>query len=224
MKHEVYIHTCRINGKSYIGITNKTASERFIEHCLAAKRGSKFAFHAAIRKHGEDQWIHETLAVVKSREEAHRLEIELISERRTTERQFGYNMTKGGDGVVGLTRTQEHSDNISKALQGHEVSEETRRKLSEYRGEKASFYGKRQSQEWKDMISEIMTNNHPMKGRTGDKHHDSKEFIVTFPDGMEVNIKGLAEFCRQNGLNHSAMSSVASGKRKHHKGFVCRKP
>ena len=28
MKHVVYIHTCKVNGKSYVGITNKTVCNR----------------------------------------------------------------------------------------------------------------------------------------------------------------------------------------------------
>ena len=223
MEQVVYIHTCNVNGKSYVGVTNKAAEDRFVEHCQAARRGSRFAFHAAIRKYGEEAWTHETVATVGSLNEAHEMEVRLIAERRTTEREFGYNMTAGGDGFRGLERTEEHAKAISEALMGHIHSDETRQKLAQYKGEKASFYGRKQSDEWKAKMKELLTNNHPMKGVTGAKHHDAGSFVVTFPDGREIEIKGLAEFCRQNGLTHSAMSCVAAGKRNHHKGFKCRK-
>ena len=223
MAHHVYIHTCKVNGKSYVGITNKAADERFIEHCLAAKRGSKFAFHAAIRKYGEDAWETDVLATVESREEAHELEVRYIAERKTTQRQFGYNMTAGGDGIIGLERSANHRKAISEALKGHVVSDDTRAKLSQYRGEKASFYGRKQTQEWRDKIAHIMATNHPMKDMRGEKSPFASTFIVTTPNGEEVEITGLAEWCRQHGLTHSAMSLVASGKRKHHKGYLCRR-
>lgn len=223
MAHVVYIHTCKVNGKCYVGITNKTAEERFVEHCLAAKRGSKFAFHAAIRKYGEDAWDTDVVATVESRDEAHELEVRHIAERRATERKFGYNMTAGGDGIVGLERSADHCKAISESLKGHSVSNETRAKLSRYRGERASFYGRKQSQEWRDKIAHIMATNHPMKGMRGEKSPFASTFIVTTPTGDEIEITGLSEWCRQNGLTHSAMSLVASGKRKHHKGYLCRR-
>lgn len=49
-----------------------------------------------------------------------------------------------------------------------------------------------------------------------------KEYIVTTPSGEEICIKGLARFCRENGLNEKNMSRLASGKGWKHKGYQCR--
>lgn len=49
-----------------------------------------------------------------------------------------------------------------------------------------------------------------------------KSYIVTNPDGIEIIIHGLTKFCREHGLSHAHMASIASGKRKHHKGWRCR--
>ena len=40
------------------------------------------------------------------------------------------NCTDGGDGVYGLTRTEEHKNKIRESLKGHTVSEETKLKIS----------------------------------------------------------------------------------------------
>ena len=50
----------------------------------------------------------------------------------------------------------------------------------------------------------------------------SKTYIVTFPDGTEITVTNLKQFCRENDLSQAHMSSVATGKRKHHKGYKAR--
>ena len=50
----------------------------------------------------------------------------------------------------------------------------------------------------------------------------SKTYIVTFPDGTEATVTNLTQFCRENGLTQAHMCSVATGKRKHHKGYKAR--
>ena len=46
---------------------------------------------------------------------------------------------------------------------------------------------------------------------------------VTFPNGDVTVAKNMANFCREHGLNPSAMSGIARGKRRHYKGYRCRK-
>ena len=208
----IYKHTNEINGKSYIGLTVKSLEKRWAEHCRAAFNDSKFLFHRAIRKYGENSWKHEVLAVTATFEEAKTIERQMIAAFGT--RGGGYNMTDGGDGFRGLNRTDEHRRAISQALQGHDVSKETREKLSSYRGEKASGYGRKQTEEWKRKIRSA-----PRRIPKGASHVDAGTFDITHPDGRVERIKGLAEFCRNNGLTHSALSLVASGKRAHHKGY-----
>lgn len=57
----IYKHTCKINGKVYIGLTVKTMEARWSEHCADAKYHPKRKFFAAINKHGKDNWDHEIL-------------------------------------------------------------------------------------------------------------------------------------------------------------------
>ena len=51
----------------------------------------------------------------------------------------------------------------------------------------------------------------------------SQEWIITFPNGTKKKIKNMFEFCRKNNLDQGAMSNVAKGKNKHHKGYICKK-
>lgn len=49
-----------------------------------------------------------------------------------------------------------------------------------------------------------------------------KPFYVTCPDGSEVFVFGLTEFCKQNKLDARNLNSTAHGKRAHAKGYKAR--
>lgn len=87
---------------------------------------------------------------------------------------------------------------------------EVRAKISEKkRGEKHHQYGK------------------PLSEDHNKKLHDAalkavvRKWKVTTPDGEVHIIENMNNFCRDNNLSCSAMSSVASGKRIHHKKYKC---
>lgn len=51
-----------------------------------------------------------------------------------------------------------------------------------------------------------------------------KTFILTSPEGEEFTVRGIAQFCKDHNLNRGALSQVAQGKAKHHKGWTARFP
>jgi len=46
-----------------------------------------------------------------------------------------------------------------------------------------------------------------------------KEYVLTSPEGENISIKNLSEFCRVNNLHRPNMHYVISGKRNSHKGW-----
>lgn len=46
---------------------------------------------------------------------------------------------------------------------------------------------------------------------------------ITTPEGNTIIRDNMLEYCKENKLNPSTMSAVARGKRRHHKGYKCRK-
>jgi len=52
---------------------------------------------------------------------------------------------------------------------------------------------------------------------------NSKEWIITFPNGTESHIINLNAFCKEYGLDQGNMMKVVNGKIKAHKGYKCRK-
>ena len=88
-------------------------------------------------------------------------------------------------------------------------------------GHKANL-GKKWSEEYKKNMSIATkgikkTQDHKDKISEG----NSRLWLVTKPDGLQITIKNLQKYCKENKLDSSKMSIVASGLRKQHKGFLC---
>ena len=86
------------NDKSYIGITSKTAEERFKQHCKLSLSKKRYAVHAAIRKYGKENVVLTVLDTVDNWELLCLAEMEAI-EKFNTFMPNGYNLTLGGDGT-----------------------------------------------------------------------------------------------------------------------------
>lgn len=162
MKFIVYCHTNKLNGKAYIGWTNKSIDVRWREHCGASKK-SLLHFHLAIKKYGvgDEIWQHEILDVLAKQKGAKRAEIVWIEHRKTTnfhEGHFGYNMTDGGDGAAGFKYTDVQRQNIKRIRA--EMKDVHRLNNT---GEKNPMFGRKQSaaSKEKNRLSNIKTHNSP---------------------------------------------------------------
>ena len=100
------------SGKSYIGITTKTAEERWKVHLMRVKEGRNHAIQNAIRKYGEDNFSIKTLLYSNDWEYLQEMEKKCIVSYGTKS-PSGYNLTDGGEGVVGRHITDEIRDNMS---------------------------------------------------------------------------------------------------------------
>lgn len=59
----------------------------------------------------------------------------------------------------------------------------------------------------------------------GKNHSHSKKYIVTTPEGEELFVHGLVNWCRnwkKDKLSAKALGPVATGRRPHYKGYKCR--
>lgn len=121
MKFVIYCHTCRTNGKSYVGLTSLTIEKRWIQHCHAAlKCKSQLLFHRAIRKYGTESWDHEILDVLYTEQGAKHAEMLWIKQRASFAKEGkGYNSTLGGDGTIGYIFTPEQRKKIGDAVRNH---------------------------------------------------------------------------------------------------------
>jgi len=155
----VYIITNTINGKSYIGISNDP-ERRWKQHCA---RTNQSVIARAIRKYEVEKF---TFSVVFEGDEqaAKDLEIHLIAHYGTIIPR-GYNITAGGEGMLGYhpsdetrkkmsqwqqgrTLPEETCEKIRQTNSGKKASEETRKKMSQSRK------GRKHSKETRDKIGQ----------------------------------------------------------------------
>lgn len=128
--YTVYMHITPSN-KRYIGITSrKNVLKRF------GSNGCGYAgqiFGRAIKKYGWNNIEHVIVAKNLTKEDAKKLEIELIAKYNTTNPKYGYNRSIGGDIPVtlGQHRSEETRKQISESNKGKEVSLVTRKQISD---------------------------------------------------------------------------------------------
>lgn len=139
----IYKATNNANGKVYIGQTVQELHTRIKSHFSESKR-SNFYFHRALFKYGEDNFTWEILEYCDSKEELDEMEFHYINQFRSL-RPEGYNMTLGGDGMIGFKFNQETRKKMSDIRKGRKMSEEARQKLianhADFSGKNNPMYG-----------------------------------------------------------------------------------
>lgn len=94
----VYVAVNRVNQKAYVGMTQKSLSERFAVHADKVRNGYRSHFYSAVRKYG---WESFDVAVLQSCEEitecaeAEKNWIALLGSQTPN----GYNISDGGQGA-----------------------------------------------------------------------------------------------------------------------------
>lgn len=94
MNYKIYKHTNVKNKKVYIGITKQEPKRRW-------QNGIGYIdndyFYKSIKKNGWDNFKHEILYENLTKEQAQEKEIELIAYYKSNDRNYGYNISKGGE-------------------------------------------------------------------------------------------------------------------------------
>jgi group I intron endonuclease len=129
----VYKATNLVNGKFYIGATDKTVAQRARVHFQKASFGQKSKFYTAIRKYGKSSFEFVTLEECVDFFSALEREAATIKMLKPE-----YNLTSGGGGVKGFKFTDASKIKMSKAKKGRPAAwlsgpnvEEIRKTLSE---------------------------------------------------------------------------------------------
>lgn len=155
-KFIVYKHVSP-SEKVYIGITKRNPERRW-------QNGSGYLnndyFMKAIRKYGWENFKHEILFANLTKQEAEAKEIELISQYKSDQREFGYNIQHGGSSIgkhseetkrkigdankgntiwLGRFHSVESKRKLSLKSKGRKLTEETKKKISKaHSGKKLS--------------------------------------------------------------------------------------
>lgn len=123
----VYCFINKETNKLYIGETVKSDfNERFNEHRSKANKGTNNYFYKAIRKYSWESFdkiiIFQT-EVLDDTEENKKLLNDIVNEKeafyikkyKTSDHNFGYNLTEGGDGVIGYKHTEKTKQKLSES-------------------------------------------------------------------------------------------------------------
>lgn len=233
----VYVTENLINGKKYVG---SHCTEDVEDNYL----GSGVALGNAFKKYGKENFRRTILEYCDSTIDARKLE-EFYIEKLKTLTPIGYNISPTGGTGFGLGRLAEETkrkmsesrrifySNINERIKlsikrkGRKVSEETRKKISE------SNKDKPKSEEHKESLSLAWKERKikfPTKQETIDKMRKSMmgknakcEYKLIDPDNNVFFTNNLTQFSKEYNLQSSILHKVASGERKHHKGWKCEK-
>lgn len=147
----VYMIKCLINGKVYIGKSNDV-KRRWREHKSKLKRNNheNEKLQCDWNLYGEDNFEFKLIKNYNDEEIGIELEKKYINEYKSYDLNFGYNMTLGKSENGGEIPTEE----TKKKLKGHEVSEETKKKISESNTGNKNALGYKHTEESKKKISE----------------------------------------------------------------------
>lgn len=145
----VYKHTTP-GGKIYIGQTKQNPSKRF-----ANGNGYKKcpAFYNAIKKYGWAAIKHEILFDGLTAEEANEKEKELIRKYKSDQKEYGYNVTSGGQFLFTLNaEALQRKSQASKHMWESDAYRE--RKKESMLGSRNPMYGKKMSEESRKKMSQ----------------------------------------------------------------------
>lgn len=120
----IYITTNLVNGKRYLGL--KCFNEKWKDYL-----GSGIILKQAVDKYGPENFSRNIIDIAYSKEELKQKEYEYSVFFDVVESDDWYNIVYGGGATLGYHFTDEQREKISKSLQGREMSEEARKKMSE---------------------------------------------------------------------------------------------
>lgn len=126
----VYLITNTRNGKQYVGLTTGPVGRRFREHLSESRRRPNTPLHRALRKYGAASFDFAEIACAVDLGGLKLLEIHLIEQYGAHVSHGGYNVSRGGDGSVGVTRSAQWRARISAANKGRKHSAEVRARMS----------------------------------------------------------------------------------------------
>ena len=124
--YAIYVITNTVNAKQYVGIAADL--ERRWKRHRNANEGQ--LIHKAIKKYGVDAFVFTHVADAFDAESAKIIERMMIIEKNT-KMPHGYNMTDGGDGTMGMAKTEEHKQKLKDSNKKAWADLELRKKLGE---------------------------------------------------------------------------------------------
>jgi group I intron endonuclease len=187
----IYRITNLLNGKKYIG--------KHSSMCLDNNYyGSGVAIAKAIKKYGKSNFKKDVICICENENHLNEMEIYYINKENTF--KIGYNMTKGGEGMLGYKPTQETKEKASISRKKYyKENPQLLKKLSDLAkkkiGDKNPFFGKKLTKEHIEKLRKAR-----VKAITGGNNPSARKLLCIEKNIIFQTAKDAAIFC---GLKHS---------------------
>ena len=123
----IYVIRNIVNNKIYVGKT-KNLQNRWAKHikvALGKRAVEKFVIHKAIAKYGVDNFIFSKLQSFGNEDDCSAAEIYWIEYFKSNIKEFGYNLTKGGEGCSGRVVSEVTRQKMRDKATGRKHTSET---------------------------------------------------------------------------------------------------
>lgn len=231
----VYIHINMINNKVYIGQTCQNPKERWRDG-LGYKRQP--AMSRAIQKYGWENFLHIILQDNLTEFEAKEKEKELIQYFYSNNKDYGYNLTDGGEGSAGHITSEEAKYRISQTLKhiyedkenhpmfGKTHSEQSKQKIREKQKQRwTNEMRKELSEKQKERFAN--PENTPWYGKhLSDETKRKLSIMKRVPvvqldknNNLIFEYDGIKEASKQTGFQEASIGRCCRGKQKTASGF-----
>ena len=214
-EYSLYIHTNKTNGKRYIGITKQDPEHRWGNGGVNYRESPHL--YSAIQKYGWNNFEHEIRASGLTRDDACLLEKYYISNFKTQDNRFGYNIFEGG---TAPSIPQDVREKMSRSMMGNKnclgriTSEETKRKISE--AQKGRKLTEEHIQKLCKPKSITYQCSEERRQRIIDAKKDKKSIICV---ETEIVYPSIHECARQMNLSATAICAVLNGRHKSTGGY-----
>ena len=230
---KVYLYTFP-NEKKYVGVTKRTTKERF-------QNGNGYRNNLrmtrAIKKYGKENIKIETIKENLTKEEAEKLEIKLIKDLKTQEKNNGYNICNGGLINIPSEETKikislankgnkkwlgkKHSEETKLKMKDKFVTEETKLKMSITRKKRIT------KEETKTKMSLARKNKKfseehkaKLKLKNIETTNKMKMIILYSKDGIEKEFLGIKELAREINVASASIIRCCKNKQKTAGGYT----
>ena len=176
----IYCINNLVNGKKYIG-QSVDIKKRWYEHrrTLKLNQHENIFLQRAWNKYGEDNFQFNILTTCGF-ERLNELEIYFVELFHTSNRNYGYNMTNGGDGCIGYKHTEKTKRYISEIQKGKKYSEEHKVLLKE-------IWKNKIESGYQPVTSHLMEYNKNMEKRINCYDAKNGKFICVFQSIHEAS-------------------------------------
>ena len=168
----IYVVTCLVNGKIYVG-KHEFSEDKWLNSTYL---GSGIKIKRAVNKYGRKNFKRKILKLCYTINQLNGWETYFIKKLKSTDESIGYNIALGGYGFRSGDKNPCYGDGTKNPFYGHHHTEETKRKIGEKNKRPSKLKGTKMSEESRRKMSEAAKKrlSDPTKNNMYGKHHSEE--------------------------------------------------